>query len=83
MKTAAHLLSAAVLAAIALPVHAQVANIKIVTDASPDYTDMPSMIHSITSRWETPQEKAWALFYWNHIARRQPRRGTTLTSAPS
>jgi hypothetical protein len=29
------------------------------------------MIHSITSRWNTPKEKCWAMFYWNHIARRQ------------
>ncbi|HEX4646155.1 MAG TPA: hypothetical protein VH598_11155, partial [Verrucomicrobiae bacterium] len=50
---------------------AAVYNLKIVTDASPDYSDMPSLIHSATSRWETPEEKCWALFYWNHIARRQ------------
>ena len=50
---------------------AQVANIKVVTDASPDYSDMPSMIHSITANWPTPEEKCWAMFYWNHIARRQ------------
>ena len=29
------------------------------------------MIHSITSRWPTPEQKCWAMFYWNHIARRQ------------
>jgi hypothetical protein len=46
-------------------------NLKVVTDASPDYSDMPSMIHSITGKWQTPAEKCWALFYWNHIARRQ------------
>jgi len=46
-------------------------NVKVVTDASPDYSDMPSMVHSITSRWTTPREKCWAMFYWNHIARRQ------------
>lgn len=50
---------------------AQVCNVKVVTDASPDYSDMESMIHSITSRWSTTQEKCWAMFYWNHIARRQ------------
>ncbi|MFO7904410.1 MAG: hypothetical protein ACQESR_18715 [Planctomycetota bacterium] len=50
---------------------AQVSNIKIVTDASPDYSDMDGMIHSITSNWSTPAEKCWAMFYWNHIARRQ------------
>jgi len=50
---------------------AQVCNIKVVTDASPDYYDMDSMIHSITGNWKTPAEKCWAMFYFNHIARRQ------------
>jgi hypothetical protein len=50
---------------------AAVFNLKIVTDASPDYSDMSSMIRSITGRWETPEQKCWAMFYWNHIARRQ------------
>jgi hypothetical protein len=49
----------------------QVCNVKVVTDGSPDYYDMESLIHSITSKWDTPAEKCWALFYWNHIARRQ------------
>ncbi len=49
----------------------QVCNVKVVTDASPDYYDLPSMVHSITGRWSTPEEKCWAMFYWNHIARRQ------------
>ena len=53
------------------PSTAQVCNIKVVTDASPDYSDMDSMIHSITASWETPAEKCWAMFYFNHIARRQ------------
>src|SRR5256714_5625537 len=53
------------------PAHADVYNLKVVTDASPDYTDMDSLVHSITSRWDTDAEKCWALFYWNHIARRQ------------
>jgi len=50
---------------------AQVSNIKVVTDASPDYSDMDSMIHSVTSKWSTHAEKCWAMYYWNHIARRQ------------
>ncbi len=52
-------------------ISAQVCNLKIVTDASPDYTDMRSMLHSITDRWPSEEEKSRALFYWNHIARRQ------------
>ncbi len=46
-------------------------NLKIVTDASPDYSDLPSLVQSATSKWNTPEEKCWAMFYWNHIARRQ------------
>jgi hypothetical protein len=53
------------------PAPAETCNLKILTDASPDYTDLPSLIHSATSRWETPQQKCWAMFYWNHVARRQ------------
>jgi len=56
---------------LAAAAQAEVCNLKVVTDASPDYSDLPSMIHSITSKWPTPQEKCWAMFYWNHIARRQ------------
>ena len=50
---------------------AQVCNLKVVTDASPDYADIGSMICSITSRWDQTKDKCWALWYWNHIARRQ------------
>src|SRR3954447_6168805 len=64
------------LAAVALllaagAVRGQVCNVKVVTDASPDYTDLPSMVRSMTADWETPEQKCWAVFYWNHIARRQ------------
>ena len=50
------------------PLPAAVYNLKVVTDASPDYHDMDGMIHSITSRWPEPEQKCWAMFYWNHIA---------------
>ncbi len=40
---------------------AQVCNIKVVTDASPDYYDMDSMIHSMTGNWPTAAEKCWAM----------------------
>ena len=50
---------------------AAVYNLKIVTDASPDYSDLPGLVRSVTGRWSSPEEKCWALFYWNHIARRQ------------
>jgi hypothetical protein len=51
--------------------NAAVYNLKVVTDASPDYSDLPSLVRSATSKWNTPEEKCWAMFYWNHIARRQ------------
>jgi hypothetical protein len=50
---------------------AGVNNLKVVTDASPDYTDLESLVQSVTGKWNTPEEKCWAMFYWNHIARRQ------------
>lgn len=60
-------------------------NLRLVTDASPDYSDMPSLIHSVTANWPTEKEKCWAMFYWNHIARRQTQpmilHGTELTDA--
>jgi hypothetical protein len=37
----------------------------------PGYSDLPSLLHSATAKWASPEEKCWALFYWNHIARRQ------------
>jgi len=49
----------------------EVCNIRVTTDATPDYSDLPSMLHSITAKWLTTKEKCWALFYWNHIGRRQ------------
>jgi hypothetical protein len=49
----------------------EVCNLKVVTDASPDYHDLPSLVHSVTAKWPTMQEKCWAVWYWNHIARRQ------------
>ena len=62
---------AVALLASANPAAAGVQNVKVVTDASPDYTDIPSMIRSITGKWTTDEEKLWALYYWNHIGRRQ------------
>ena len=57
--------------ALAAPAAGEVCNVKVVTDANPDYHDIGSMIHSITSNWPETRDKCWALFYWNHIARRQ------------
>src|ERR1035437_6684634 len=69
------ILAAAVLAALPTFLHSaragEIANIKLVTDANPDYSDMESMVRSITSNWQADKDKMWALFYWDHIARRQ------------
>jgi hypothetical protein len=53
-------LTAAVLCALLLapPAAADVFNLKVVTDASPDYSDLPSLVRSATSRWDTPEENA-------------------------
>lgn len=64
-------LPAIILLFVALPARGEVYNLKVVTDASPDYSDLDSLVHSATSRWENDEDKMWALFYWNHIARRQ------------
>ena len=57
--------------ALTLPARADVYNLKVVTDASPDYGDLDSLVYSATSRWDSDKDKMWAMFYWNHIARRQ------------
>lgn len=50
---------------------AGVYNVKVLTDATPDYSDMDSMIASITDRWPTTEQKCLAMFYWTHLGRRQ------------
>jgi hypothetical protein len=72
MKAAFTAVGVLLLVGLAGPVtRGEVCNIKVVTDASPDYSDMESMIRSITAAWPSPEEKCWAMFYWTHIARRQ------------
>src|SRR3954470_19584504 len=58
-------------AALAGVAPAEDCNVRVVTDASPDYTDLPSLVRSATAAWPTAKENCWAMFYWNHIARRQ------------
>ncbi|MCL2639534.1 MAG: discoidin domain-containing protein [Phycisphaerales bacterium] len=70
MKRYLPLLAASVLLA-AAPAYAQLANLKVVTDANPDYSDMESMVRSINHNWPTDAEKMYAQFHWDHIARRQ------------
>ena len=61
----------ALLFTLTTPAHADVCNLKVVTDASPDYSDMESMTRSMCNNWEADADKMWAQFYWLHIARRQ------------
>ena len=46
-------------------------NLRVVSDASPDLTDLASLVSSITAAWPTDREKVWALYYWSHILKRQ------------
>ncbi|HUV39275.1 MAG TPA: hypothetical protein VMY39_06655, partial [Planctomycetota bacterium] len=71
MRTLRMLLAAVLIVLLAHAARAQVTNVKVVTDANPDFTDMQSLVHSVTSKWTTPRDKCWAMFYWMHIARRQ------------
>jgi len=46
-------------------------NLKVLSDGSPDVTDLDSFIDSTTSSQSTDADKVWALFYWTHILKRQ------------
>ena len=50
---------------------AAVYNLHLVTDKVPDYTDMPSLAHSTADLWQTPQDKAIAVWRWGRRSRRQ------------
>ena len=55
----------------AVPAKGQLCNLKVITDANPDFSDIPCFLRSATGAFPTIEEKCWALFYWVHIARRQ------------
>jgi hypothetical protein len=50
---------------------ASVLNLRITSGASPDLTDLDSLVHSTTSQWPTAAEKVRSLFHWTHVLRRQ------------
>ena len=50
---------------------AAIYNMVLTTDASPDLTDLNSLVSSVTGGWPTTREKVWALYYWSHILKRQ------------
>lgn len=53
------------------PAEGQVYNLRLATDNQPDYTDMKSFVESSTGAWQTPQEKAIAVWRWGRRSRRQ------------
>lgn len=54
-----------------LPAGAQVSNLHLVTDNEPDYTDIDSFVDSSTKAWQTPEEKAIAVWRWGRRSRHQ------------
>lgn len=50
---------------------APVYKVRLVTDSSPDLTDIPSYLRSITSQYSTPQEQAIAIWAWSQRLRKQ------------
>ncbi len=52
-------------------VPAPVYNIRLLTDSTPDLTDVDSYLRSITSQFSTPQEKAIAIWRWSQRLRKQ------------
>jgi RNA polymerase sigma factor (sigma-70 family) len=46
-------------------------NITLVSDRAPDFTTIESYLHSITSQFATPQEKAIAVWRWSQRLRKQ------------
>ena len=64
---------------------AEVYNLHLVTDSVPDYTDIQSLVRSSTAAWQTPQEKAIAVWRWGRRSRRQTelrRRGRPVHPRP-
>jgi len=53
------------------PVMAPVYNLRLLTDSTPDLTDVESYLRSITSQFSTPQEKAIAIWRWSQRLRKQ------------
>jgi hypothetical protein len=50
---------------------AAVYNLHLATDNAPDYTDLESFVQSATGAWQTPQDKAIAVWRWGRRSRRQ------------
>jgi hypothetical protein len=50
---------------------AGVYNLHLVTDNTPDYTDLPSLVASATGNWKDPQDKCIAIWRWGRRGRHQ------------
>jgi hypothetical protein len=61
------------LVAFAIPqaLSARVCNVKVVSDSRPDFSDMSSLIYSVMSPCQTPDEKCRAMWRWITRCRRQ------------
>ncbi len=46
-------------------------NIRLLTDHTPDLTDIDRYLHSITAQYSTPQEQAIAIWRWSQRMRKQ------------
>ncbi len=59
------------MAPMAIAAPGAVYNVTLVTDSSPDLTDIDSYLRSITSQYTTPQEQAIAIWRWSQRLRKQ------------
>lgn len=64
-------LAARVLVVAGPPPSGGACNITLVTDNTPDLTDIDSYLSSITSQYSTPQEQAIAIWRWSQRLRKQ------------
>jgi hypothetical protein len=53
------------------PSFAAVYNLKVVSDSRPDFTDMQSLVHSVTAPYPTTDEQCRAMWRWLTRCRRQ------------
>jgi len=53
------------------PSEAAVYNLHLATDNVPDYATLESFVESSTAAWQTPQDKAIAVWRWGRRSRRQ------------
>jgi len=60
-----------VVAGLAGRMDAAVYNLHLVTDNTPDYTDIESFVQSVTGHLDTPEQKCIAVWRWGRRSRRQ------------